>query len=195
MTVYDVDLVRSGNDPGFIVDPSEAQERLTIQHFNDRDPVATLVAPHNSDARLSDSVDWPLDLIFDVAYGCAALTTWGVPEFKEFACIHTQRIYYNDGDNNGNKNGDSGDGGPSDNGQGGRRSQQIIDCDAQTAKQAQVKDSGQQASSTADSEAPNIADMVLGLWMHNARKVQHQAHAMKADRTREKVGKWLASAE
>ena len=58
-----------------------------------------------------------------------------------------------------------------------------------------AKDSGLQASSTADLEAPNIADMVLSLWMHNVRKVQHQADAMKAGRTQENVGMWLDSVE
>jgi hypothetical protein len=87
----------------------------------------------------------------------------------DFARTCTRHIYYN------------------------RRSQRIIDRDARAAKRAKV--SGQQASSTADSEAPDIADMVLSLWMHNASKVQRQVHAMKAGRTREKVGKWLASAE
>jgi hypothetical protein len=31
------------------------------------------VAPHNCDAHLLDDVDWPLDLVFDAAYGIAAL--------------------------------------------------------------------------------------------------------------------------
>lgn len=214
MTVNDVDLVMQplAANLGFIMQPSVADSRLTFQHFVNRDPVTALVAPHNSDARRSDSDDWPPPLIFDVAYGCAALNTWGVPTFMDFARTRTRHIYYNDGDNNGNENGaggggagdgsgsgggggngDSGGGGPSGDGQGGTRSQQIIDHNTRAAKRA--KYSGQQASSTADSEAPDIADMVLSLWMHNARKVQPQVHAMKAARTREKVGTWLDSAE
>ena len=181
MTVNDVDLVMQPNatDLGFITPPSLADNRLTFHHFVNHDPVTALVAPHNSDARRSDSDDWPPPLIFDVAYGCAALNTWGVPTFTDFARTRTRHIYYNDGDNNGDKNGDSRDGGPSGDGQGGRRSQQIIDRDARAAKRAakRAKDSGPQASSTADSEAPDIADMVLSLWMHNARKVRRQADA------------------
>jgi hypothetical protein len=195
MTVNDVDLVIQPNaaNLGFIMQPSVAHSRLTFQHFSNRDPIIALVAPHNSDARRSDSGDWPPPLIFDVAYGCAALNTWGVPAFMDFARTRTRDIYYNDGDNNGDENGDSGGGGPSGDGQGGRRSQQKIDRDARDAKRAKYR--GQQGNSTAESEAPDIADMVMSLWMHNARKVQRQVHAMKAHRAREKVGMWLASAE
>jgi hypothetical protein len=39
---------------------------------------------------------------------------------------------------------------------------------------------------TADSQTPDFADMILALWMHNARKGQRQARAMKAEKTREK---------
>ena len=211
MTVNDVDLVMQPTvtNPGFITHPSDAHNRLTIHHFAVRDQITAFVAPHNSDARRSDSDDWPPPLIFDVSYGCAALKTWGVPTFMDFTQIRTRHIYYNDGDNNGDENGDSGDGGPSVDGQGGRSSQQIIDRDAwaakRTAKRAakraarraakQAKDSGPQASSTADSGGPDIADIVLSLWMHNARKVRRQADAMKAGMTREKVGMWLDSVE
>ena len=210
MTVNDVDLVMqpTAANTGFITQPSDAHNRLTLHHFAVRDPLTAYVAPHNSDARRSDSDDWPPPLIFDVSYGCAALKTWGVRTFMDFTRTHTRHIYYNDGDNNGDENGDSGD-----DGQGGRSSQQIIDHDAwaakrtakRTAKRAatraatraakQAKDSGPQASSTADSGAPDIADMVLSLWMHNARKVRRQADEMKAGRTREKVGTWLDSVE
>jgi hypothetical protein len=192
MTVNDVDLVIQPNaaNLGFVMQPSVANSRLTFQHFADREVVTALVAPHNSDARRSESDDWPPPLIFDVAYGCAALKTWGVLAFMDFARTHTRHIYYNDVDNNGDKNRDSGGGGPSGDGQGGRRSQQKIDCDARAPKRAKYR--GQQA---AESEAPDIADMVMSLWMHNARKVQRQVHAMKAHRAQEKVGMWLASAE
>ena len=52
---------------------------------------------------------------------------------------------------------------------------------------------GGQASNTADSQTPDFADMILALWMHNARKGQRQARAMKAEKTREKVRTWLDS--
>ena len=199
MTVNDVDLVLqpAAHNVGFIVDPSVANRRLTFQHFDIHDSATALLAPHNSDARLSDSDEWPPALIFDVAYGCAALRTWGEPTFIEDARTHTKHLYYDNGDNNGNKNGDSRGAGPSGDGQGGRHSRQKIDRDARAARRAaeRAKDSGHQAGSTADSEAPDIADIVLSFWMHNAGKVQHQVRAMKADRTQEKVGKWLNSVE
>ena len=178
MTPNDVDLViqPSAADVGFITQPSVAGSRLTFQHFANSDPLTALVAPHNSDARQSNSDDWPPPLIFDVAYGCAALNTWGAPIFMDFARTRTRHVYY-------------------DNGEDGRYSKQKIDRDARAARRAAkwAKDSGQQAGSTADSEAPDIADIVLSLWMHNARKVQRQVQTMKADKTREKVGKWLNS--
>ena len=194
MTVNDVDLVmqHTAANPGFIVQPSVADSRVTFQHFVNPDLLTAHIAPHNSDARQSHSDDWPPPLIFDVAYGCAALKTWGVPTFMDFARTHTKNIYYNDEDNNGDENGDGG-GGPSGGGHGKSRFQQIFDRNARAARRA--KNSGQQANSTADSEAPDIADMVLSLWMHNARKVQPQVDAMKARRAQEKVEMWLDSAE
>ena len=38
----------------------------------------------------------------------------------------------------------------------------------------------------ADPQVPVIVDIVCALWMHNARKGQHQAQAMKVGRTRRK---------
>jgi hypothetical protein len=83
MDVTDVDLVMQPNADrlGFVTHPSEADSRITFQHFNTQDPVM-FMAPHNSDARQSDSNEWPPPLIFDVAYGCAALKTWGLPAFS-----------------------------------------------------------------------------------------------------------------
>jgi hypothetical protein len=59
-------------------------------------------ALHNSDARQSDSNEWPLPLIFNVAYGCAALKMWGVPDFINFARERANDNYY-DPDDNGDK--------------------------------------------------------------------------------------------
>ena len=66
MTVNDVDLIIQPINPkaatlGSIRQPSVADRRLTCQHFNNRDlDINTAkVAPHNSDARVSDSDDWP----------------------------------------------------------------------------------------------------------------------------------------
>jgi Na+-transporting methylmalonyl-CoA/oxaloacetate decarboxylase gamma subunit len=54
---------------------------------------------------------------------------------------------------------------------------------------------GRQAHNLADSQEPDLADMVLALWTHNARKGPRQADAKKVDRTQEKVRAWLDSAE
>jgi hypothetical protein len=129
MTVNDVDLVMQPTAAtlGFTVQPSVANSRLTFQHFRNHDPLTTVIAPHNSDARQSASNDWPPPLIFDVAYGCAALKTWGVTTFMEFARSRTKHIYNNDEDDDGDENGP----GP---GRGKKPSQQVIDRDARAGK-------------------------------------------------------------
>ena len=81
MDVTDVDHItrRGGVDIDIRV-----ERRLTLQHFNNADKFAAEFAPHNSDARMSDNAEWPPDLLFDVAYGCAAPRWWGEPTFIAF---------------------------------------------------------------------------------------------------------------
>ncbi|KIL55307.1 hypothetical protein M378DRAFT_188679 [Amanita muscaria Koide BX008] len=189
MSVTDVALVMQPIEPnakhlGFAV------SRLTLQHFNAPDAVTTHVAPHNSDARQRmDHDDWPPPLLFDIAYGCAALNTWGVPQFVNLARQRTRHIYYDDDDS-----GDGGDGEPyvDVSGVDQKRYQQRLDSDARAARREQKK---KQASNTkaADSQTPDLPDIILGLWMHNARQGQRQARAMKANKTQEKVRTWLDS--
>jgi hypothetical protein len=160
--------------------------RLTFQHFNAPDAVTTLVAPHNSDARqYVDHDDWPPPLLFDVAYGCAALNTWGVPQFMNLARQCTRHIYYDGGDDNDN------DGEPDVDvfGVDQKRRQQRLDRDARAARREKKR----QEAQAADSQTPDFADMILALWMHNARKGQRQARAIKAEKTQEKVQTWLHS--
>ena len=97
MTVNDVALVTqpTADHVGFVIEPSLASSRLTLQHFSDRDVIATLVAPHNSDARQSDSNEWPPLFLFDVTYGSAALKMWGVPLFVNLARGHIRDIIHN----------------------------------------------------------------------------------------------------
>jgi len=181
MTVTDVDLVVQPLAPGFTTPPSEANRRLTFQHFISN-PVTTHLAPHNSDARVSDSDDWPPPLIFDVAYGYAALKTWGLPRFVESARKETRPIYYDDKDKNGDENGGGGGSGGGGDGSGPKTEHEL----------RALKWEGR---SRAESDAPDGFDMILALWMHNARKVKPQVHAMKANRTQEKVGAWLDSVQ
>jgi len=161
-----------------------------------------LLQSHNSDARQSESDEWPPPLIFDVAYGCVAFKAWGVPAFIHFAQGCIRDIYYNHGDGNDGENGDDDDGGGGGRnggnqgyvGQSEKRVQQVRDRDAQVARR-EVRNVGRQASHGADPHAPDFADMIMGLWMLNARKGQRQARAMKADRTQEKVRTWLETTE
>lgn len=122
----------------------------------------------------------------------------GVPPSKRGDCLHLARertsdIYYNHEDNENDGGGGHGYGRGS--GGGEKRSQQVLDHDEQAARRKKVRSVGWQGSNTADSQAPDVADMILALWMQNARKGQCQANAMKADRTRKKVQAWLESAE
>jgi hypothetical protein len=43
-------------------------------------------------------------LIFDFVYGCAALKTWGVPEFVNFARERTRDVCYDYGENSDDEN-------------------------------------------------------------------------------------------
>lgn len=202
MTVNDVDLVMQHSAPqvGFVTQPSIADKRLTFQHFNTHDLVVQMIAPHNSDARRSVGDEWPPPLIFDVAYGCAALKTWGVAAFIVLARNHTQDIYYNNrhNDDDHGRGISRGRGGHGGHGRGDGKpdnghSQQKRDRDARAAnRQAKF---GRQASDITRSQSPDFAEIILGLWMQNARKSQDIARAMKADRTWEKVQTWLESVE
>ncbi len=194
MSVNDVALVMQPNAEHLGFNPSLAVSRLTFQHFNAPDALTTLGAPHNSDARQRvDHDDWPPPLLFDVAYGCAALNTWGVPQFMNLARQRTRHIYYDDDDNDDDdENGDGGsDGGD------GEPDVDVSGVDQQRRKpkldRAARREKKKQEAQAADSQTPDFADMILALWMHNARKGQRQARAMKAEKTREKVRTWLDS--
>ncbi|KAF8960929.1 hypothetical protein BDZ97DRAFT_2035202 [Flammula alnicola] len=172
MTVNDVDLVTQpcAQHLGFAIQPSVANRRLTFQHFSNKDCNVAFLAPHNSDTKQSDSNEWPPPLVFDVAYGCVTLKTWGVAEFVQFAQEHTKEIYYNYDDNE-------------------------CDRDAPAARQEKVRHVGWFSSDTENSQRGDFLDLVVGLWELNARKAVRQAKAMKAESTRENVRKWLESVE
>jgi hypothetical protein len=160
-------------DVGYVVRPNTVdigaggrRQRLTIHHFVDNiDPVITSIAPHNSDARISDSPNWPSDLVFDLSYACAALKTWGNPAF---VALLRERA----GAGKGRGGGDNG-----------------IDPRAELlARRARAKEQ----ASIADSQ-DDYADVVLALWTQNARMRRGQAEMKKADRTRDEVQRWLDS--
>ena len=184
---------------------------LTLQHFKAVNPFVSIGSPHNCDVRQPAGAESPPSLIFDVAYGYAALNTWGTPSFINFAQTHTRGSYYDnlgngdseDGDGggdddggNGSGGGDGGDGGR-DGGGGGHRSirwhgkSSQLNAHSKQVANHQKRRPAQQHE--ACNPAPDLADMVLGLWMHNARKDMHQACMMKEEQTRESVQTWLQS--
>lgn len=79
----------------FGVDPSVANSRLTFHNFSCSDYLVQHIVPHNSVAVQSNN-DWPPRFLFDLAYGCAALKTWGVKESVQFTVEKTQEFYYHD---------------------------------------------------------------------------------------------------
>jgi hypothetical protein len=98
MDVTDVGNVTQPNGVGIDL---AVRQRLTLQHFQKPDTLVMWSAPHNSDARLPDSGESPSDLLFEVAYGCAALKWWGDPAFRALI----QNRIHGDGDGNGNRGG------------------------------------------------------------------------------------------
>jgi hypothetical protein len=186
MAVDDVDHVLQPNSNAVhasSVDPLE--RRLTFQHFSTDNIVVRAAAPHNCDARLSDVADWPPDLIFDAAYGIAALKAWGTQTFKTFIRNATRAIYYGDEDNGGDENG----GGDDTNHANVDQEQPAVPSGRaeRAAKRAKTRNG---ASNT--KKSPDFHDMLLGIWMLNGD--QRKAHAVKAEKTKEKVQTWLDSA-
>jgi hypothetical protein len=161
-------------------------KRVTFQHFNTNDHNLAMLAPHNCDATIADSVEWPPDLIFDVAYGCAALAKWGTRPFIQFAQKNTHDIYYYQGNN-----GDDANVGNRDDGKGIPLQQTSGRAERAARRAGRV---GQATVSAAAEVVPDFHDMVLGLWMHSAKKGQRTADAAKVDTTRKEVQAWLGSA-
>ena len=206
MAVTDVGFVTQPtfDHVGFAVHPSAANRRLIFQHFNIDDPAVRVWAPHNSDARQPNSNVWPPPVMFDISYCCAALTTWGVPDFKDFARQLTRDTYYDfdDADIEDNDNGEGGGAGGSGGGgvgagEGPHRSKTLRGQRRNfgAAKRTKTRTIGRPAENTEEGQASNVADMVMALWKLNARKHPCQAHSVEVDSSGEKVRAWLESAE
>ena len=174
MNVDDVPLVMQ---PQWVLDhlqfgvhPSVANSRLTFHNFNCSDYLVQYIVPHNSVAMQSDN-DRPPRFLFDVAYGCAALKTWGVREFVQFAEEKTKEFYYHDDDDDDN---DDSDNGHSVRGAGGRarvRRNKTVRADRHSWTETPEK--------AKDSEVVDVLDVVAGLWVHNARKDMRRARMME----------------
>ncbi|KAF8323572.1 hypothetical protein F5887DRAFT_1290598 [Amanita rubescens] len=186
MNVDDVPLVMQ---PQWVLDhlqfdvhPSVANSRLTFHNFKCSDYMVQHIVPHNSVAMQSNN-DWPPRSLFDVAYGCAALKTWGVGEFVEFAEEKTKEFYYHNDDDDDD---DDSDNGHSVRGAGKRarvRRNKTVRADRHSWTETLEK--------AGDSEAIDVLDVVAGLWVHNARKDMRRARMMEEEQTRESIQKWL----
>ena len=140
----------------------DVENRLIMQQFDTEDVVLNLISPHNCDVRISNSTDWPPDLLFDITYGTAAFKSWGDPDFRALL----------QGINNRGK-GDSG--AQVDNTEPSAH-------DKRAARWAEAED---QAGDTQAVAQDDCMDLVLALWAHNARKHQDEAEVTNADRTQD----------
>ena len=168
----------------FDVHPSVANSRLTFHNFKCSDFMVQHLVPHNSVAMRSNN-DWPPRFLFDIAYGCAALKTWGVREFVQFAEETTKEFYYHDVDYDDDGDGDS------DNDLSVRGAGKLARVRRNKTVRAMKGDRQSSPENVGDSEAVDIFDVVMGLWAHNAGKDTRRARMMKEEQTRESVQKWL----
>jgi len=171
--------------PGVHLQPLGAK-RVTFQHFNTNDRNLATLAPHNCDATIADSDEWPPDLIFDVAYGCATLAKWGTCQFIQFVRKNTLYLSkYDKGVNGDDANGGNGDDGNPDNSpkQKSKRA----------ANRLALRSVGEETVIAAAEVTPDFHDMILGLWLRSAKKDQHTADAAKVDRTKKEFQAWLGS--
>jgi len=190
MTVDDVERVLQPN-ANLIHASSVAPEekRLTFQHFDTNDPAVMIMAPHNCDAHVPDDAEWPPDLIFDAAYGVAAIEAWGTPAFKQFSQNSTKATYNEDNGGDENGRGDNTNGG---NGGQRRPADDRNERAERAANREKRRNGGRQPSSA--KQPLDSYDMLLGIWMFNAREDQRKADAVKVEMTKEKVQEWLNSA-
>ena len=60
-------------------------------------------------------------------------------------------------------------------------------CDSRWKAWQRVKRVGYHAVGCSDASDSDVGDIILGLWMHNVKKVKHQAKAKKVERMQKKV--------
>jgi hypothetical protein len=183
MNVDDVPLIMQ---PDWVVDhlqfavhPSVANRRLTFHNFSCSDYLVQFLVPHNSVAVQSNK-DWPPRSLFDVAYGYAALKTWGVKEFVQFTWEKTKEFYYHDVDCDDSDDGHS---------VKGARKQAMVRRNKTV--QAKKADRHSQTETLEKAGAVDILDVVMGLWAYNARKDMCRGRMMKKEQAKESILKWL----
>jgi hypothetical protein len=170
--------------------PSHLDSRLTFHNFTNDDGFTRQVAPHNSAMKQSDHDDWPPRFLFDVAYGFAALKTWGVKEFVEFSDEQAKDIYYCDGDYDGDgDNDDSND--DDDTGVSIRRNKTIRPREGNRPSRTRKPRTKQ--AKAGGSQTVDYLDIVVGWWMRSARQDVHRARMMKEEQTQKNVQEWLQS--
>jgi len=131
------------------------------------------LSTHTAVARQSHNNDqWLPRFLFDVAYGCAALKTWEASEFVQFAEEKAKEFYYHDVDYD-----DDGDNNYDDARVRRKKSvqPQKADLHSRTGTPATRQ------AKAGDSQTFDVLDVVVGLWMHNARKDVRQACMMKEE--------------
>jgi hypothetical protein len=109
-----------------------------------------------------------------------ALKAWGTPKFKTFIQDATRDIYYGDEDNGGDQNG-----GDDHTDQGNMDQEEPAVPSGRAERAAKRAKTRNGASNT--KKSPDFHDMLLGIWILNARGDQRKARAVKAEKTKEKV--------
>jgi hypothetical protein len=162
-------------------------KRLILQQFsNTGEAFFNLLFPHNCDVRISDSPDWPPDMLFDITYGSAALKSWGDPHFRQLLQGSHNRSRGSRGRGGGGQRGGR-------KGKGKGRAQE--DNHKLSARDVRAAARRGEAEGQAGESRDDSLDLVLAFWKYNARIHQYRDsdEVMNTDRNRDEVQAWLNS--
>ena len=168
----------------------DVEKRLILQRFNNTgEAFFNLIFSHNCDARISDSPDWPPDMLFDITYGSAALKAWGDPRFREFLQGSHNRDRGSRGRGGGGQRGGR-------KGKGkGRAQEDNHKQSARDVRAAKWAARWGEAEGQAGESRPDSLDLIVAFWKYNARIHQYRDsdEVMNTDRNQDEVQAWLNS--
>ncbi|EKM74995.1 hypothetical protein AGABI1DRAFT_132696 [Agaricus bisporus var. burnettii JB137-S8] len=194
MATSDVPAVSS--DPGL----TARESRITMQYFTAHWKAVELrAAPHNSDARLSlQSQDFPTTLLLDYVYGCAALKKWANHDFYEsLKTLARDDFYSNETSEDGIARDDLSSNGSADDENGRGKFRSHISSNNQKQVKQRKHAPRNKVNKARRGDSPTIQDVVMTLWLLNAKKARSQKDAENPDLNgiREKVEHWRQAVE
>lgn len=194
MATSDVPAVSS--DPGL----TARESRITMQYFTAHWKAVELrAAPHNSDARLSlQSQDFPTTLLLDYVYGCAALKKWANHDFYEsLKTLARDDFYNNEASEDGIARDDLSCNGSADDENGRGKFRSHISSNNQKQVKQRKHAPRNKVNKARRGDSPTIQDMVMTLWLLNAKKARSRKDAENPDLNgiREKVEHWRRAVE